>query len=393
MALPAVIESGLNEAGTAIALIVHPERGAAAVLDYVNQPFAAVMQTAERDLTGAVFQTVLDLVAAAECREKLLRSLQAGTPIELEVPLSANGVESWLGLRLCYPPPAGCGARNAILIGRDITVQHKNATQEDKTRQMLAQIFMRISAPVTIVGQAGELVMCNTAFRQLTGFSAEELKRMRVRDLTPPDFAAASDAAREAQFAGGERYEMEFETLVKGGGRVPVRLTSMLLADSDQHYRVVTLIPRHQAAEPPPTEAAALTAAAKAHAERGKGELQVISLEALRALAGAEWPRIAVDAVPHAEEAIRKRLQRNDVVSRLGEAEFILWLGSGNYARNASTLQAIMRDVRLGFLTEFGGEIASFVNSTPVPGLVAPRSAAKPKEMAAAEEATSRQGH
>ncbi len=368
VALPAVIESGLNEAGTAVAVIVHPERGASAMIEYVNQPFAEVIRRTQRELTGASFQRVLDFVGTTECREQLLQSLRTGRSIELDVMLVAGAVESWLGLRLSFPPPGPSGVRNAILIGRDITRARKNATQEDKMRQMLAQIFMRINAAVTIVGRGGEMVMCNTAFRNLTGFSAEELKRIRVQDLTPPHYVEAGTKAREAQFAGGEPYAMDFETLVKGGHRVPVRLTSELLSDSGQHYRVVTLIPRTVAAsDPRPVEVAALTAAAQAYASRDRGELRAISLEALRSLFGPDWERIAVRAMLRAEQAIRKRLERDDVLSRLSDTEFVLWFSNEDHVRNGSMLQAIVRDVRLTFLTEFGEEISNSVSATLVP--------------------------
>lgn len=378
MTLPAVIESGLNEAGTAIAVIIHPERGAAAVFGYVNQPFSAVLRRPQADLEGATFQRVLDLVGRSDGRAKLLHSLQSCTSVELDVPLVTGTAESWLGLRLSFPPPDASGVRTAILIGRDITVARRNATQEDRMRQMLAQIFMRISAPVTIVGQAGDLVMCNTAFRQLTGFSAEELKRMRAQDLTPPDFVDASTRARETQFADGERYEMDFEMLVKGGSRVAVRLTSILLSDHDQNYRVVTLIPRDGAVgESGPVAAAARTAAVQVYAKRDRGELRAISLEALRSLCGDEWEKIAVRAMLRAEHAIRKRLERDDVVSRIAKTGFALWFSSDDQARNALTLQAIVRDVRLTFLTEFGDEIASHVSATLVPGVKPGPTAAK----------------
>ena len=342
------------------------------------------MRRTETELTGATFQAILDRVATAASREWLLQSLKSGTSVELDLLLMAGGLESWLGLRLSFPRPGVSGVRNAIIIGRDITVARKNATQEDKMRQMLAQMFMRINAAVAIIGQAGELVMCNMAYRQLTGYSAEELKRMRVQDLTPPDLHEESDRAREAQFAGVERYEMDFETLSKGGTRVPVRLTSILLPESDQQYRVVTLIPRVVASnDHGPVEAAALTAAVQVYATRDRGELRAISLEALRSSCGADWERIAMRAMLRAEHSIRRRMEREDVVSRLNDTDFVVWFGSDDQSRNAATLQAIVRDVRLSFLTEFGEEISSYVSATLVPGVAPPPPAAAPVVRAA----------
>ncbi|MDT7949953.1 MAG: PAS domain-containing protein [Acetobacteraceae bacterium] len=363
---PALIESGLNEAGTAVAVIVHPERGATAIIEYANQPFSAVMRRSRAELTGASVQFMLDLVGKAEDRAQLLAALIAGAAVQLDLPLLAGGVENWLGFRLSFPPPGVSGVRYAILIGRDITAARRNATQDDRLRQMLAQIFMRIAAPVAIVGQGGELVMCNNAYRQLTGFSADELKQIRVQDLTPPELAESAAKTRAAQFATGEQYEMDFETLVKSGKRVAVHLTSVLLTARDQPYRVVTLIPRAGSSDAKPAPPAALSAAAQAYAAHDQGELRAISLAAFKSLFGADWERIEFRAMLRAEQVIRKRLNREDVLSRLDDSNFVLWFNSGDSQRNEVALQSIVREVRLSFLAEFSDEMSQYLRSTPV---------------------------
>ena len=371
VSLPAIVESGLNEAGTAVAVIVHPERGAAAIVEYLNPPFSAVVRRSAEELTGAKLQVLLDLVAQADCREKLVESMQSGSSVQLDVLLKLEGGDSWFGLRVSYPPPGVSGVRHAILIGRDITQARKNATQEDKMRQLLAQIFMRIHAPAAIMGREGELIMTNIAYRQLVGFAADELKRIRVQDLTPPEYVDTLAKARELQFGDGKQFEIDYETLVKGGGRVPVRLTSVLLSDSDQSYRLATLLPRTTRHDEAPIFAASAEALASifgSNAVLDAGELRAVNLDALRESFGPNWNRIAVRAMLRAEHIIRKRLQRDDLLSRLGDGKFAIWFSGDDRKQNGTMMESIVRELRLTLLTEFGEELSTLVSAMVVPG-------------------------
>lgn len=361
-----IVEAGLNEAGTIVAIIDQPAQCHDAVIAYANQPFGLLMRQSVKDLSGSNLTVLLDRIVHADCREQLLQSLRTAAPAQFDLLLSANGVESWLGMRLSFLAPDETGALSAIMIGRDITQARKNARQDDKMRQLLAQIFMRINAPVAILGRTGSMVMCNTAFRQLTGYSNDEVKNLRVEDLTPPDFVEAMAAAREAQFADGKRFELEFETLVKGGQRAAVRLTSDLLSTADDAYRVVTLIQRASTDRVDPAVQKELH---DALAARDRGELRVLSLEALRVSFGEAWERLALRAMMRAEQLIRKRLKREDVLSRADDSNFLIWFSTDDRNVSKATLEIIVRDIRLAFLSEFGEELARNISSTLVPGL------------------------
>ena len=364
MALPSIVDSGLSEAGTAVAVIVHPERGLGAIFEYVNEPFAAAMRQPETGLTGATAQTFIDLVAEADLRDQLAQSLQSGKSVQLDLPLLFGGVRRWFGLRLSFPKPGVSGVRNAILIGRDITESRHNATQDDKTRQLLAQIFMRINVAAFIVARGGELVMSNAAFRQLSGFSVEASKRLRAPDLFPEEFAQAFDAAHARQFTDSLTYELDCEMVGNDLVRVPVHKTSILLSGSDQPYRLVTMLPRPAQTDAPKASSnVAWANVLAANTIPDSGDLRVISLEAIRSLFGADWERIAVRAMLRAEHTIRKRLKREDVIIRTRDDKFVIWFSGEDRSGNGAVLDAIVREIRLTLLTEFGEEASTHVDA------------------------------
>ena len=372
MSVASLIETALEEAGTIIAVILRPEQGAGAIIQHANGAFAAIMRRPRSALEGASIGEITRSIADAEGCATLLRALQSGTPVQLDLPISAGNAQSWLGLRLTFPAQAAPGMRHAVLTGRDITAARKAASREETFRRLLASIFLRIDAPVAVVTSAGEISMANPAFHKLLGYGPDELQALRVEDLTPPDYAEAARAARAKQFVDGERYDMPFETFVKGGGRVAVRLTSMLLRDGEQRLRVVTLIPAAPPASAPADPVPAIPT-------RNVGDLRAVSLAAFRSAFGAEWERIAARAMLRAENIIRARLGRDDLVTRSDDHSFVIWFSSADHDRNETLLAAMVREIRLRFLTEFGEAAASHVSATLVPSTTPPPPAPRPR--------------
>ena len=360
MSVSSLIESALEEAGTIIAVILRPELGPGAVIQHANGAFAALMRRPRASIEGIPFGEITSAIADPEGAAFLLRALRSGTPVQLDLPIMVGDARRWLGLRLTFPALPAV-TQHAVITGRDITAQRRAATQEENFRRLMAGIFLRIDAPVAIVTSAGEISMANPAFHKLLGFSADELQGMRVDELTPPAHTDAMRAARAKQLEDGERYEIAFETLVKSGGRVPVRLTSILLRDGEQRMRVVTLIPCGTEIEPaePAEPVPSLPT-------RNVGDLQALSLAAFRDVFGADWERMSTRAMLRAEGIIRRRLARDDLVTRSDDHSFIIWFSSGDENRNEALLAALVREIRLKFLTEFGEQAAAHVTAAMV---------------------------
>ena len=361
MGVESLLESALEQAGTVVAILVNPERGAGATIGYVNQTLAGFVGRPRAALQGAPLRDLAAFVASPAVAATLIQALASGKAGPLELKLRVAGVMRTLALRLTFPPAEVSGPRRVIITGREAADAQAVTKTEDDLRRLLASMFIGINAPVAIVTADGEITMANPAFHHLLGTSPEELKRIRVDDLTPPEHAAAARAARAKQLVDGERYEMKIETLVKGGGRVSVWLTSVLLRDGDRRLRVVTLTPL--------TAGVTRLETVPVTPRRDTGELRAVSLEAFRSAFGAAWERMSSRAMLRADQIIRRRLGRDDTVSRIDDHRFIIWFESADHERNETSLGAIVRDVRLRFLTEFGEEAAEHVSATLVPGI------------------------
>jgi PAS domain S-box-containing protein len=360
MQMAALIGEALEEAGTAVAVLAHPERGRASLITHVNATFATLFGQPREAIPGLIAADLQRGFVDPAAWTAFLDALQRAASVQLEIALRVGAAERWVDLRVSFPAKDDAGQAHAVLTGRDLTEAHRSAAQEDASRRLLAAIFSRINAPVAIVTAAGEIMLSNPAFHNLLGYQPSEMHKLRVEDLTAPDFASAAKAARARQLIDGQRYDMRIETIGKAGRHIPVQLTSVLLHDGDQRMRVVTLLPEAEGSitrsrEPIPTT-------------RNVGELRAVSLSAFRTAFGPGWERIADRAMMKAEQIIRRRLRPEDVVSRSDDHSFILWFDRADEEDNAVVLAAIVREVRLRFLTDFGTEIASHVSAAIVPG-------------------------
>jgi len=145
----------------------------------------------------------------------------------------------------------------AIIVNQDIA-ERKRADEalreSEKKARFLADILEHSSQPFGIGNPDGSLGFLNSAFCELTGYSAEELRAMDwVMELTPPEWREHEEKmlAKLQPEVKPVRYEKEY--IRKDGSRVPVELFVHQVSDATRagpyYYAFVTDITERKRAE------------------------------------------------------------------------------------------------------------------------------------------------
>lgn len=264
--------------------------------------------------------------------------------------------------------------RLAIALESSTSVDHdadqarRRVSNDTASQRLLAAMFNRISVPVLLIQTDGSIIISNPAYQGMIGYSAQELIGRNVNEFTPPEYLPAARSIWSAETISCG-YEREIDIITRSGARLPLRVKSNTLpANQDQRLRVVTLLPRHE-----PYNALTVTAklALETHDPAGArlrsvGQVQAVSLAAIRAATGGEWSQVAARAMSMAEEVIRHRLGKRDIVCRNGEDGFIIWFDDSDEDKNNAILDAAIRELRLKFLTHFGEEVSNHASAVLV---------------------------
>jgi PAS domain S-box-containing protein len=217
-----------------------------------------------------------------------------------------------------------------------------------------------------IVRSNGKILMANLAFQEMLGYSGNALAELNVETLTSPEYTQAARGARARQLLDGASYDMRLEAIEKGGARIPVILHSVLLkAWKGEQLRVVTVVSDATTRYPAAKDANSQPMPPRT-VRRGIGQMKAVSLAALKASYGDNWPQIASRAMMLAEHTIRHRLGSADVFGRSENEGFVIWFDSSDEARNETVLGRITREIRLRFLHELGADVAARLSSVMV---------------------------
>jgi PAS domain S-box-containing protein len=244
MNLSMLLEDALTARGNTVAVIARPEAGETAAISIANAPFAHILGWPVDGAAGRRVADLRPLIEHSEHWDALIAALRALSPLTLDMKLRVAGREVWWGFNLTFQTARGETEAHGILIGRDITETRERAIRASEMQRLLASVFLRTSAAVTIVGGDGAILMANPAAQQLLGFGSSAMAGVNVETLTAPEFAEASRLARSRQLSDGEPYVMRIEAIAQDGRRVAVTLHSALLRDArDRRLRVVTLVP------------------------------------------------------------------------------------------------------------------------------------------------------
>jgi PAS domain S-box-containing protein len=343
MDLSILLEEALAERGNAVMVIAHPRDGQDAVIWSGNPPFARIMGWEPDRVAGLRLTELRPLIERPEDWTTLIAAVSSLSTLTLDLRLRVNGKEVYLGFNLTFKLNAATSNPAdddgyGILIGRDITETRERNIRETESQRLLASVFLRISAAVAIVDGDGAVLMANPACQKLIGYGAGELAGLHVQDLTAPEFADAARDARAGQFSGAGDYVMRLDVVRKGGGRIPVTLHSTLLRDArDRRLRVATLTPDAVSADTEP---------------ENKGRVRAISLAALQAAYGNQWPRMADRAMLLAEQVIQRHLGVTDVFRRSNDGCYLIWFDGTDETRNDAVLAAATREIRQRLLAE-----------------------------------------
>jgi PAS domain S-box-containing protein len=119
---------------------------------------------------------------------------------------------------------------------RDIT-DKKNVELEivemHKQNTLLADLLHNSSQPFTIIDPQGKITMCNSAFRNMIGYTEEDFKKVtNINSLTPLEWTESESKFTSQLIKTGKPVRYEKEYIRKDGSRVPVEIFLHLVKDS-----------------------------------------------------------------------------------------------------------------------------------------------------------------
>jgi len=124
-------------------------------------------------------------------------------------------------------PAGGVTGYQGIMI--DIT-ERKNAEQEVvRSEQRYRELYENLRDGSAEVDLDGNFIECNNRYLDMVGYSAEEMRRMTLRDISPkPDHEMEMKLLKEQVFVRGYSDIYEKELLRKDGTKFPVELQAYL---------------------------------------------------------------------------------------------------------------------------------------------------------------------
>jgi PAS domain S-box-containing protein len=123
-----------------------------------------------------------------------------------------------------------------------------------REKEFLADVLEHTSQAFAVGYPDGRLGMCNRAYEQLTGYSAEELRIIDwATKLTPPEWRELERLKLEELHLNGQPVRYEKEYIRKDGTRVPIELLVHLVKDAggkpEYYYSFITDITERKRVE------------------------------------------------------------------------------------------------------------------------------------------------
>ncbi len=184
----------------------------------------------------AAMPSLIDLAPADE-RESLTDQLakrlggSGDVPVHYESALvtkDGRRIQTETSIR----PLTAEGSRRLLAVVRDVTDRHRSEGAERESETRFRTLFEQSQAGMAFADLKGRLTSSNEAFRQLVGYTEQELRGVSVLELThPEDLKAGEDALRQVLAGETPGYRIDKRYVRKDGQSVWVDVAARLVRD------------------------------------------------------------------------------------------------------------------------------------------------------------------
>jgi PAS domain S-box len=198
----------------------------------VNAAFAATLSRAKSDIVGRSDEDLFPPAVAALFRRRDEQAITRPDPVVAEARVPIVDVERWF-----ETIAQGVYDTHGTLIGtsgvaRDITSRKEAESALRASEARLRAMFEESPLGIGLADPDGFIIDANTAYLRMVGYSRDELRRMRFRELSPDRHAEEDLALFESLMAGSRQsYVVEKLYQKRSGETLNVRLTASGVRD------------------------------------------------------------------------------------------------------------------------------------------------------------------
>lgn len=148
----------------------------------------------------------------------------------------------WIEFSAAAKQSAGSRNNSFIMLCRDITRRKRSEFALSQSEERYRQLMESAQDMIVTLDLTGRPILINAATLKACGYSLEEAMSMNIRDILPPEtlpILAESLVKRQAGDDSRRRYEVDF--IARGGERIPVEASSVLLTENDQPSGVLII--------------------------------------------------------------------------------------------------------------------------------------------------------
>jgi len=198
----------------------------------VNAAFAATLGRSKNDIVGRCDDDLFPSAVAALFRRRDERAIARPDPVVTEARIPIVDVERWF-----ETIAQGVYDAHGTLIGtsgvaRDITSRKGAESALRASEARLRAMFEESPLGIGLADPDGFIIDANSAYLRMVGYSRDELRRMRLRELSPDGRAEEDSELFESLMAGTRQsYVIEKVYRKRSGETLNVRLTASGVRD------------------------------------------------------------------------------------------------------------------------------------------------------------------